>query len=90
MAPGGGSFLGDAAGGDASALTSVAAATAVPGTEPRQEDPRSRLVRELDKIPTVWDTRERRRWAKGHGLEGEVEEEAEMRDAYLRPGVPRK
>jgi hypothetical protein len=47
-------------------------------------------VRELDKIPTVWDTRERRRWAKGHGLEGEVEEEAEMRDAYLRPGVPRK
>jgi hypothetical protein len=32
----------------------------------------------------------RTRWAKGRGLEGEVEEESEMRDTFFRPGVPRK
>ncbi|CAD6588782.1 MAG: hypothetical protein TREMPRED_005154 [Tremellales sp. Tagirdzhanova-0007] len=32
----------------------------------------------------------RTRFAKGKGLEGEVEEESEMRDTYFRPGVPRR
>ena len=30
-----------------------------------------------------------RRYTKGRGLQGEVEEEGEMRDTYFRPGVPR-
>jgi len=29
-------------------------------------------------------------WAKGRGLQNEVEEEPEMGDAYLRAGVPRR
>ena len=32
----------------------------------------------------------RTRYAKGKGLEGEVEEESEMRDTYFRPGAPRR
>ncbi|OCF35295.1 hypothetical protein I316_02841 [Kwoniella heveanensis BCC8398] len=32
---------------------------------------------------------QRTRWAKGRGLEGEVEEEGEMRDPYAAPGQPR-
>jgi hypothetical protein len=34
--------------------------------------------------------RRRTRWGKGRGLDGEVEEEGEMRDTFFRPGVPRR
>jgi hypothetical protein len=34
--------------------------------------------------------RGRTRWGKGRGLDGEVEEEGEMRDTFFRPGVPRR
>jgi hypothetical protein len=34
--------------------------------------------------------KERTRWAKGKGLEGEVEEEREMKDTFFRPGLPRR
>lgn len=34
--------------------------------------------------------RRRTRWGKGRGLDGEVEEEVELRDTFFRPGVPRR
>ncbi|GMK55448.1 hypothetical protein CspeluHIS016_0205040 [Cutaneotrichosporon spelunceum] len=49
-------------------------------------DPRVQLARDLSNIGAP---RERTRWTKGRGLEGEVEEEDELRDTYHRPGVPR-
>ncbi|KAL1411189.1 hypothetical protein Q8F55_002140 [Vanrija albida] len=73
-APGGGSYLSDVAGGDATIAAS------------NDEPPRDRLREELLGLGRP---RERTHWAKGRGLDGEVEEEAEMRDTYLRPGVPR-
>lgn len=53
---------------------------------PVRDDPRSRLTRELE---DVGKPKPRTRFTKGVGLAGEVEEEEEMRDKYLRPGVPR-
>ncbi|WVQ98525.1 hypothetical protein IAU59_005651 [Kwoniella sp. CBS 9459] len=38
---------------------------------------------------TIGSVPQRTRWAKGRGLEGEVEEENEMRDPYAAPGQPR-
>jgi hypothetical protein len=69
-----GNLLGDGAVGDAH--------------QPLEEkvDPRAQLARDLSNIG---GPRERTRWTKGRGLEGEVEEEAELRDTYHRPGVPR-
>ena len=59
-------------------------------TQPVETDPRVKLVRELEKIPTVGMPRERTMWSKGRGLAGEVEEEEEMQDKYLRAGTPRR
>ncbi|WVR05004.1 hypothetical protein IAU60_002016 [Kwoniella sp. DSM 27419] len=42
-----------------------------------------------DELARLGQPRERTRWAKGKGLEGEVEEENEMRDPYATPGQPR-
>lgn len=76
-APGGGALLQDeTAVGDPHALE----------LEKPPVDPRVQLARELSSIGAP---RERTRWTKGRGLDGEVEEEAELRDTYLRPGVPR-
>lgn len=69
-----GNLLGDGAVGDAH----------LPLEE--KVDPRAQLARDLSNIG---GPRERTRWTKGRGLEGEVEEEAELRDTYHRPGVPR-
>lgn len=64
--------------------------TAVGDAEPvpleTRVDPRAQLARDLS---NVGRERQRTRWTKGRGLEGEVEEEDELRDTYLRPGVPR-
>ncbi|WVF72409.1 hypothetical protein IAT40_007224 [Kwoniella sp. CBS 6097] len=38
---------------------------------------------------SIGNAPQRTRWAKGRGLEGEVEEEGEMRDPYAAPGQPR-
>lgn len=43
-----------------------------------------------DDLASLGKAKARTRWAKGKGLEGEVEEENEMRDTFFRPGVPRK
>ncbi|WOO81503.1 uncharacterized protein LOC62_03G005026 [Vanrija pseudolonga] len=77
-APGGGSFFPDTAGGDEAISTK---------DKEEETTPRDRLREEL--LGLGKQPRERTRWAKGRGLDGEVEEEAEMRDTYLRPGVPR-
>ncbi|TXT13734.1 hypothetical protein VHUM_01101 [Vanrija humicola] len=76
QAPSGGAYFSDTAGGDAAIATQTT-----------DEAPRDRLREEL--LGLGKQPRERTHWAKGRGLEGEVEEEAEMRDTYLRPGVPR-
>jgi len=41
-------------------------------------------------LKTLGKKKDRTRWSKGKGLEGEVEEEGEMRDTWYRPGVPRR
>ena len=43
-----------------------------------------------DDLASLGKAKARTRWAKGRGLEGEVEEESEMRDTFFRPGVQRK
>ncbi|WWD15738.1 hypothetical protein CI109_100160 [Kwoniella shandongensis] len=48
---------------------------------------RERQIR--DELARLGRAPERKRWAKGKGLEGEVEEENEMRDPYALPGLPR-
>ncbi|BEJ01005.1 hypothetical protein CcaverHIS631_0508620 [Cutaneotrichosporon cavernicola] len=68
-----GNLLGDEAIGDTHPVEKVV-------------DARAQLARDLSNIGTP---RERTRWTKGRGLEGEVEEEDELRDTYIRPGVPR-
>ncbi|KAK8869986.1 hypothetical protein IAR55_000556 [Kwoniella newhampshirensis] len=49
---------------------------------------RDRMIRD-DLARLGQSVPERKRWAKGKGLEGEVEEENEMRDPYSLPGLPR-
>lgn len=78
VAPGGGSYLEDKVVGDAPA-----------SAEEQKQDPRSQLAKDLSAIKTVSQPRERTKWVKGRGLDGEVEEEEEMKDRYFRPGVPR-
>lgn len=56
-------------------------------TMPKEESPETALSKELEGLGR---DRNRTRWLKGRGLSGEVEEEGEMRDTWLRPGVPRK
>jgi len=43
-----------------------------------------------DELEGLGRRKGRVRWSKGVGLEGEVEEEGEMRDTFFRPGVPRR
>lgn len=45
------------------------------------------ILAELERLGKAKD---RTRWAKGRGLDGEVEEEPEMRDTFFRPGTPRR
>ncbi|CAK9780858.1 hypothetical protein CC85DRAFT_285921 [Cutaneotrichosporon oleaginosum] len=70
-----GNLLGDGAVGDAR-----------PVELEERVDARAQLARDLS---AIGGPRERTRWTKGRGLDGEVEEEAELRDTYHRPGVPR-
>jgi len=53
----------------------------------KDEKPKTDVERELERLGRE---KERTRWAKGRGLDGEVEEEGEMRDTFFRPGVPRR
>jgi hypothetical protein len=84
VAPAGGAFMDDVAGGDSGAPKTGKVEQAEP------LDARSRVLQELGQVRTVNMPRERTVWTKGRGLAGEVEEEEEMRDGYLRPGVPRR
>ena len=43
-----------------------------------------------DELRNLGKDRRRTRWGKGIGLDGEVEEEPELRDTFFRPGVPRR
>lgn len=43
-----------------------------------------------DELRNLGRDRRRTRWGKGRGLDGEVEEEVELRDTFFRPGVPRR
>ncbi len=53
-----------------------------------QEPQRSEETRVTTRVPM--QSQRGRGYAKGKGLEGEVEEEGEMRDTYSWPGVPRR
>ncbi|KAK4689967.1 hypothetical protein P7C73_g165, partial [Tremellales sp. Uapishka_1] len=44
----------------------------------------------LKELEDLGKRKDRTRWAKGRGLDGEVEEEGEMRDTWHRPGLPRR
>nr|ODN83866.1 hypothetical protein L203_05266 [Cryptococcus depauperatus CBS 7841] len=57
------------------------------GTKWGQPEPRGRVIDELARSGTR--PPERMRYSKGKGLEGDVEEESEMRDPYALPGLPR-
>lgn len=43
-----------------------------------------------EELRNLGSDRRRTRWGKGRGLDGEVEEEVELRDTFFRPGVPRR
>ncbi|KAL7422180.1 hypothetical protein Q5752_002825 [Cryptotrichosporon argae] len=83
------------------ALSDLAAPSPAPGpahtlsappadAAPAPDDARAQLTQQLRGLQTVGKQRERTRWAKGVGLDGEVEEEGEMRDTWFRPGIPRR
>ncbi|WVO16955.1 hypothetical protein L204_104641 [Cryptococcus depauperatus] len=57
------------------------------GSKWGQPEPRGRVIDELARSGTR--PPERMRYSKGKGLEGDVEEESEMRDPYALPGLPR-
>lgn len=74
-------------------VNDAAAAAAAGDGRPPPEDvakarEQRRIAAELRNLGT--GSAERSRWTKGRGLAGEVEEEPEMRDTFMRPGVPRR